>query len=107
MSVESFALAEFLHARRRVCQPEDHGIFRDPGRRVPGLRRDEVARLAGISTEYYLRLEKGRSTRPSDQVLHALAGALLLDDDSRQYLFRLATGDWPSPALPTVDTAAQ
>lgn len=98
MSAESRALAEFLRARRNVCQPEDEGIVREPGRRVPGLRRDEVARLAGISPDYYLRLEQGTSVRPSDQVLTALARALRLDADSRQYLFRVASGQLPTPA---------
>ncbi|WEO76454.1 helix-turn-helix transcriptional regulator [Cryobacterium sp. SO2] len=97
MSAGLIVLGEFLRARRNVCQPEDAGIFRDPGRRVPGLRRDEVARLAGISAEYYLRLEKGRGGRPSDQVLNALARALGLDADSRQYLLRVASGELPSP----------
>lgn len=105
MSAKSDALGEFLRARRHVCQPEDEGIFREPGRRVPGLRRDEVARLAGISAEYYLRLEQGRSARPSDQVLNALARALHLDLDSRQYLFRLASGDLPSPVVPAAESA--
>ncbi len=105
MSVDAAALGAFLRARRNVRQPEDAGIFREPGRRVPGLKRDEVARLAGISAEYYLRLEKGRSTRPSDQVLHALASALDLDAGSRAYLFRLASRDLPSPTAPEAESA--
>jgi transcriptional regulator with XRE-family HTH domain len=59
-------------------------------RRVPGLRREETAMLAGISTEYYLRLERGRDTHPSEQVVEALAGALQLDDEARRYLHALA-----------------
>ena len=59
-------------------------------RRVQGLRREETAMLAGISTEYYLRLERGRDTRPSEQVVDALAGALQLDEESRLYLHALA-----------------
>ncbi len=107
MSAESLALGMFLRARRNVCQPEDHGIFREEGRRVPGLKRDEVARLAGISAEYYLRLEQGRSTRPSDQVLHSLARALHLDAESRQYLFRLASGDVRSAYVASEDSIAR
>ena len=105
MSAESRALAEFLRARRNVCQPEDEGIVREPGRRVPGLRRDEVARLAGISPDYYLRLEQGTSVRPSDQVLTALARALRLDADSRQYLLRVASGELPQPVKPDAESA--
>lgn len=85
-------LGEYLRARRNVRQPEDVGLERFPGRRVPGLRRDEVAALAGISAEYFLRLEQGRGARPSDQVLQSLARVLGLDDEARSYLFRLATG---------------
>ena len=107
MSAESLALGTFLRARRNVCQPEDHGIFREEGRRVPGLKRDEVARLAGISAEYYLRLEQGRSTRPSDQVLHSLARALHLDSESRQYLFRLASGDLRSTYVASEESVAR
>ncbi|KQX05218.1 MULTISPECIES: helix-turn-helix domain-containing protein [unclassified Leifsonia] len=105
MSAESVALGEFLRARRNVCQPEDVGIARDAGRRVAGLRRDEIARIAGISAEYYVRLERGRGARPSDQVLNALARALQLDSDSRRFLFRLASGDLPTPELPAADSA--
>jgi len=105
MADGSLVLGEFLRARRNVCQPEDVGIHREPRRRVPGLRRDEVARIAGISAEYYLRLEQGRGSRPSDQVLDALARALLLDADSRQYLFRIASGEVPSPLVPAAESA--
>lgn len=83
-------LAEFLRARRKLLQPEEVGLIRDEGRRVPGLRREEVARRAGISPEYYLRLEQGRDHQPSAQVLGALARALDLDEDARAYLHRLA-----------------
>ncbi|MFD1714449.1 helix-turn-helix domain-containing protein [Amnibacterium flavum] len=83
-------LAEFLRARRELLQPEDVGIERDEPRRVPGLRREEVAALAGISAEYYLRLEQGRDHQPSEQVLSALGRALLLDETSQVYLHRLA-----------------
>lgn len=82
-------LAEFLRARRELLQPEDVGLPRDPGRRVAGLRRDEVAALAGISVDYYLRLEQARGHQPSDQVLAALARALRLDPDADQHLRRI------------------
>jgi transcriptional regulator with XRE-family HTH domain len=83
-------LGEYLRARRERVQPQQVGIAVLPGRRVPGLRREEVAELAGMSPDYYLRIEQGRDRRPSEQVLTALARALLLDDDSAQYLLRLA-----------------
>lgn len=83
-------LGEYLRARREVVQPEEVGIARDAGRRVPGLRREEVAELSGVSPDYYLRLEQGKDSRPSDQVIAGLSRALLLDDDSRQYLTKLA-----------------
>ncbi|GGI35291.1 transcriptional regulator [Cnuibacter physcomitrellae] len=86
----STPLGEFLRARREQVKPEQVGIDPQPGRRVPGLRREEVASLAGVSPDYYLRLEQGRDQRPSEQVLTALARALLLDEDSRQYLLKLA-----------------
>ncbi|MGA1837921.1 helix-turn-helix transcriptional regulator [Herbiconiux sp. 11R-BC] len=82
-------LGEFLRARREILQPEQAGIPRLPGRRVPGLRREEVAELAGMSPDYYLRIEQGRDKRPSEQVLLALSRALQLDADGRQYLLRL------------------
>ena len=107
MSAESVALGEYLRARRAVCPPPAVGIPADRSRRVPGLRRDEVAALANISTDYYLRLEQGRGTRPSDQVLHALAKALGLDDESRLYLFRLAAGEFPDPAIAPDEAAAR
>lgn len=84
------ALADFLHSRRDGLRPEDVGLAPGPRRRVPGLRRDEVAGLAGMSTDYYVRLEQARGPQPSDQMLAALARALRLDYDERDYLFRLA-----------------
>ncbi|MFI5853382.1 helix-turn-helix transcriptional regulator [Streptomyces parvulus] len=83
-------LGEFLRARRELVTPEEAGIPVRGVRRVPGLRREEVAMLAGISADYYLRLERGRDRRPSLQVLEALAGVLRLDDDTRAHLFALA-----------------
>ncbi|MFJ8314190.1 MULTISPECIES: helix-turn-helix transcriptional regulator [unclassified Streptomyces] len=83
------ALGEFLRARRALVRPADHGI---PAgiRRTPGLRREEVAMLAGVSTDYYIRLEQGRDENPSRQVVAALAEALLLDDEAAAYLRVLA-----------------
>jgi transcriptional regulator with XRE-family HTH domain len=83
-------LGEYLRARREALHPEDVGLPPTTRRRVPGLRREETAMLAGISTEYYLRLERGRDTRPSEQVVDALAVALQLDEESRRYLHALA-----------------
>jgi transcriptional regulator with XRE-family HTH domain len=80
-----------LRARRERLRPEDVGIAVGDGhRRVVGLRREEVAILAGISTDYYLRLEQGRDLNPSHQVLDALARALLLDGVATNYLHELA-----------------
>ncbi|QWS35179.1 helix-turn-helix transcriptional regulator [Curtobacterium sp. L6-1] len=83
-------LAEFLRARRELLRPEDVGLQRGERRRVPGLRREEVAMLAGISSEYYLRLEQGRDQHPSDQVVDAIASALQLDEESRAHVAELA-----------------
>lgn len=85
------ALGDYLRARREQLRPEDVGLTSGARRRVPGLRREEVATLAGISSAYYLRLEQGRDTHPSVQVVEALARALRLEPNARGYLFRLAT----------------
>ncbi|MGN6220611.1 MAG: helix-turn-helix domain-containing protein [Microbacterium sp.] len=98
-------LGRFVRARRSVVQPEDVGLVRQPGRRVAGLRRREVAELAGISAEYYLRIEQGRVPRPSEQVLHALAGALRLDATSTSYMFRIASERPYVPEAPAADSA--
>ncbi|BBX40864.1 helix-turn-helix transcriptional regulator [Mycobacterium simiae] len=84
------SLATFLRARRDLLKPADVGLAEGERRRVAGLRREEVAMLAGISAEYYLRLEQGRERQPSDQVLESLASALQLNDDATQYLRNLA-----------------
>ncbi|AYF98134.1 helix-turn-helix domain-containing protein [Protaetiibacter intestinalis] len=83
-------LGEYLRARRELIRPEDAGLP-DGGarRRVAGLRRSEVAMLAGISTEYYVKLEQGREIHPTDQVLEALSRALQLDATARSYLASL------------------
>lgn len=83
-------LGHYLRARRALVQPETVGIAREPGRRVAGLRREEVASIAGISADYYLRLEQGHDHQPSPQVLRALGRALGLDDDALDYMTRLA-----------------
>jgi len=83
------ALGEFLGARRALVSPAAVGLPADDGRRVPGLRREEVALLAGVSTDYYIRLEQGRERHPSQQVLEALARALRLDEDAARHLFRI------------------
>ncbi|WEB38035.1 helix-turn-helix transcriptional regulator [Streptomyces yunnanensis] len=78
-------LGEFLRARRALVRPEEHGMPAG-ARRTPGLRREEIAVLAGVSTDYYVRLEQGRERNPSPQVLRALAAALLLKDEEAVYL---------------------
>ncbi|MEV0219199.1 helix-turn-helix transcriptional regulator [Streptomyces sp. NPDC050704] len=83
-------LAAFLKSRRARIRPSDVGLPTGPRRRVPGLRREEVAQLAGLSADYYTELERGRGTRPSAQVLAALARALRLNGDERDHLFHLA-----------------
>jgi transcriptional regulator with XRE-family HTH domain len=96
-------LGEFLRARRERLHPHDVGLPGTERRRVPGLRREEAALLAGISPEYYLRLEQGRVTHPSEQVVDALAAALRLDADARTHLHRLAQQPAPlhrAPAEP-------
>ncbi|NYI96965.1 transcriptional regulator with XRE-family HTH domain [Streptomonospora nanhaiensis] len=83
-------LGEYLRARRGRITPERAGLVSTGRRRVSGLRREEVALLAGMSADYYTRLEQGRERTPSAQVVDALAAALRLDEDGRQHLFRLA-----------------
>lgn len=100
MSDSLNALGRYVRARRGVVLPEDVGLVRQPGRRVTGLRRQEVAELAGISAEYYLRIEQGRIGRPSEQVLSALARALRLDDESIAHLHRLVAGRPPQQVEP-------
>jgi transcriptional regulator with XRE-family HTH domain len=84
------ALGDYLRARRAQMSPEQIGVPTYGVRRVPGLRREEVAMTAGMSVDYYIRLEQGRETSPSPQVLDALGRVLQLDDDARVHLFRLA-----------------
>ena len=91
MAQKANALGDYLRARRQHIRPEDVGLVAGPRRRVAGLRREELATLAGISSAYYLRLEQGRDTRPSAQVVDALAHALRLDVKATEYLHRLAS----------------
>jgi transcriptional regulator with XRE-family HTH domain len=84
------ALGDYLRARRERLCPQDCGLVAGARRRVAGLRREEVATLAGISSAYYLRLEQGRDIHPSGQVVDALARALQLDINGTDHLHRLA-----------------
>ena len=90
MAANSNALGDYLRARRGQVRPEDVGLIPGARRRVQGLRREELATLAGISSEYYLRLEQGRDKNPSAQVLDALARVLQLDVKATGYLHQLA-----------------
>jgi transcriptional regulator with XRE-family HTH domain len=84
-------LGPFLRARRAQVQPGEVGLPAGIGlRRTPGLRREELAALAGVSIDYYTRIEQGKETNPSSEVLDSLATALRLDDDSHDHLYRLA-----------------
>ncbi|MFI8526085.1 helix-turn-helix transcriptional regulator [Promicromonospora sukumoe] len=84
------ALADFLRRRREALRPSDVGLVPGPRRRAPGLRREEVAALVGMSVDYYARLEQQRGPQPSEQMLAALARALRLTAEERDYLYRLA-----------------
>ena len=90
MAAKVNALGDYLRARREQLRPEDVGLVAGSRRRVAGLRREELALLAGISADYYLRLEQGRDKNPSAQVLDALARALRLDIKATEYLHQLA-----------------
>ena len=93
-------LATFLRARRERLRPAEAGLPDGQRRRTPGLRRQEVAQLAGMSIDYYIRLEQGRGPRPSRQVLAALARALMLSADERAYLYRIGGESLPDAAAP-------
>jgi transcriptional regulator with XRE-family HTH domain len=95
----SNALGEYLRARRELIDPADAGVRVVGVRRTPGLRREEVGTLAGISADYYLRLEQGRDRNPSPQVLEALARVLRLDAAAAQYLLSLSAAR-PAPRRP-------
>lgn len=91
-------LSEFLTSRRAKIAPEQAGLRSYGRRQVPGLRREEVASLAGVSVDYYKRLERGNASGVSDGVLEALADALQLDDAERAHLFDLARAASPMPS---------
>ncbi|NNH73577.1 helix-turn-helix domain-containing protein [Nocardia uniformis] len=88
--VASTELGDYLRARRAQLRPEEVNLPPTGPRRVPGLRREEVAVLVRVSVDYYIRLEQGRERGPSAQVVEALSTALRLTEDGRQHLFRLA-----------------
>lgn len=88
--IDRTGLAEFLRSRREALQPEDVGLPRGQRRRTSGLRREEVASLCSMSTDYYARLERERGPQPSNQMLAAIAQGLHLSLDERDHLFRLA-----------------
>lgn len=108
MTINRRELADFLRCSRDRVRPQDVGLPLGPRRRTPGLRREEVAQLAGMSADYYIRLEQARGPQPSPQMLSALARALRLSADERDHLYLLAghrppaghaTGDHVSPGL--------
>lgn len=101
MWVSDDSLGTFLRARRNAAAAETYPVATLTARRVPGLRREEVAELAGLSTDYYVRLEQGREKHPSEQVVAALAAALKLtkhQDDHLRLLAGLAPQAVPSSA---------
>lgn len=93
------ALADFLRTRRTRMRPQDAGLEPGPRRRVAGLRREELALLAGVSSDYYQRMEQGRDVRPSEQVLDAIAGALNFSAEETRHLHSLAAAA-RTPARP-------
>lgn len=108
--VPATELGDFLRSRRALLRPEDLGL-RDHGaqRRVPGLRREELALLAGVSLTHYTRLEQGRALSASDSVLEAVARALRLDEDETTHLKNLARpvpAKRPAPSRPEHATAS-
>ncbi|MEV6212119.1 helix-turn-helix transcriptional regulator [Kitasatospora sp. NPDC051914] len=90
MDVDRRELADFLRRSRERLSPQDVGLPAGVRRRTPGLRREEVVQLAGMSADYYIRLEQGRGPQPSVQILSALARALRLSEDERDHLHLLA-----------------
>ncbi|MCX4718757.1 helix-turn-helix domain-containing protein [Streptomyces virginiae] len=90
-------LAQFLRAMRARLRPDDVGLPVQGRRRTPGLRRQEVAQLAAVSVEWYVRLEQGRASEPGTAVLDALAQALRLSSAERRHLHVIARGEAPVP----------
>jgi transcriptional regulator with XRE-family HTH domain len=107
VATKANALGDYLRARREQLRPDDVGLVAGARRRVPGLRREEVATLAGISSAYYLRLEQGQDTHPSGQVVAALAQALRLDRKGAEYLHRLASSPDSRPSQATVQSVTE
>lgn len=99
------ALADFLRRRRETLQPRDVGLPEGARRRAVGLKREEVALLAGMSTDYYARLEQQRGPQPSEQIISAIARGLRLNHDERDHLFRLSGHTAPRRALSTDDVS--
>ncbi|GGV22436.1 transcriptional regulator [Actinomadura cremea] len=96
MVIDRTGLAEFLRRRRESLQPEDVGLPRGRRRRTSGLRREEVASLCHMSTDYYARLERERGPQPSEQMIASMAQGLHLSLDERDHLFRLAGHNPPA-----------
>jgi transcriptional regulator with XRE-family HTH domain len=94
-------MGAFLRAHRARVSPREAGLPEAGRRRTPGLRRQEVAQLAGLSVDYYIRLEQGRGPNPSVQVVSALARALMLNADERDYLYRVAGHPVPERIRPS------
>lgn len=97
MAIDRTGLAEFLRRRRESLQPEDVGMPRGQRRRTTGLRREEVAVLCHMSTDYYSRLERERGPQPSERMVASIAQGLHLSIDERDHLFRLAGHTPPAP----------
>jgi transcriptional regulator with XRE-family HTH domain len=106
VAADNNALGDYLRARRAQVRPEDVGLVAGARRRVRGLRRAELATLAGISSDYYLRLEQGRDKNPSAQILDALARALQLDAKATEHLHQLASPSTGHRDRATVEAAA-
>lgn len=100
-------IREFLMTRRARISPESVGFAGGGRRRVPGLRREEAAQLAGVSTEYYTQIERGKLTGVSDEVLTSVARALELSDDETAHFFDLVRAAAEKPATPARRTRAQ
>jgi transcriptional regulator with XRE-family HTH domain len=98
-TVDRAALGAFLRTRREALQPEDVGLRRGPRRRAQGLRREEVAELCGMSTDYYARLERGHGPHPSQQMTAAMARGLRLTPEERDHLFLLCAHRAPHRRL--------
>lgn len=108
MTMDRDKLADFLRRSRERVRPQEVGLAAGPRRRTPGLRREELAQLAGVSADYVMRLEQARSSQPSTQLLAALSRTLRLSEDERDHLYLLAghrppegprAGDQIRPAL--------